>query len=121
MVVVKVWSQVGSQRTQVVVVGVSIEAVVQLKEGFARVDQLSSLPVKAFPFQVMAFQALALWWLAAWIVVVVLVLVVLVAVLVAVGVVELGQEQEMKQCFPRNQMMRSHCWSQFLFWVHLQC
>jgi hypothetical protein len=40
----------------VVVVGVSIEEVAQLGGESVRVDQLSSLPVKAFPFQVMAFQ-----------------------------------------------------------------
>lgn len=27
----------------------------------------------------------------------------------------------MKQCFLHNLMMRSHCWSQFPFWVHPQC
>lgn len=39
--VVKEWSQGGFQRTQVVVVGVSIEAVVQPGEGLKAVDQLS--------------------------------------------------------------------------------
>lgn len=112
VVVVKEWSQVGSQMTPVVVVGVAIEAVVQLKEGFARAGQLSSLPVKAFPFRAMAYQARAPWLFVAWIEVVVLV--------VAVGVVELGQEQGMKRCFPHSQMMRSHCWSLFLLCVHPQ-
>lgn len=39
-----------------VVVGVAIEEVAQLGGESARADQLSSLPVKAFPFQVMASQ-----------------------------------------------------------------
>lgn len=36
-------------------------------------------------------------------------------------VVKFGQQLETKQCSPHSLMMRSHCWSQFLFWVHLQC
>lgn len=67
---VKELSLVGSQTTQVAVVGVSIEAVALLKEGSARVVQLSLLPVKVFPFQVMAFQAQALLLFLPWIVVV---------------------------------------------------
>lgn len=112
VVVEEEWSQVGSQRTPVVVVGVAIEAVVQLKEGFARADQLSSLPVKAFPFQATAYQGQALWLFVAWIEGVVLV--------VAVGVVEWGREQGRKRCFPHSQMTRSHCWSLFLLRVHPQ-
>lgn len=99
------------QRYQVVVVGVSTEEVVQLEGEFEEVDQLSSLPVKVYLFQVMAFQALAL----------VLLLLVVLEDDEAIGVVELDQQLEMKQCFPHNLRMRSHCWSQFLFWGHLQC
>jgi len=106
VLLLKEWSQEEFQRFQVVVVGVSTEEVVQLEVEFEEVDQLSSLPVKAYLFQVMASQALAL---------------VMIVMEEAIGVVELGQQLERKQCFPHNLRMRSHCWSQFLFWVHLQC
>lgn len=106
VLLLKEWSQEEFQRFQVVVVGVSIEEVVQLEEEFEEVDQLSSLPAKAYLFQVMAFQALAL---------------VMIVMEQAIGEVELGQQLERKQCSPHNLRMRSHCWSQFLFWVHLQC
>lgn len=42
-------------------------------------------------------------------------------VLLATGLVELGQELERRQCFLHNLRKKSHCWSQFPFWVHLQC
>lgn len=106
VLLLKEWSQEEFQRFQVVVVGVSTEEVVQLEEEFEEVDQLSSLPAKAYLFQVMAFQALAL---------------VMIVMEQAIGEVELGQQLERKQCSPHNLRMRSHCWSQFLFWVHLQC
>lgn len=59
VVVVKEWSQGESQRTLVVEVGVSIGEVVQPEVESEEVDQLSSLPVKAYLFQVMACQELA--------------------------------------------------------------
>lgn len=85
-VVVKLWLPVGSQRTQVEVVGVSIEAVVLLKEGSVKVDLPSLLPVEDFPFQVMASQTLAQLLVLAVVVVLVVVLkLVVVIVLVVEG------------------------------------
>lgn len=84
---VKEWSLVGSQRTQVVVVGVSIEAVALLREGFVKGGLLSLQPVKASPFQVMASQAVTQLLLLVRTLVLVLVLV----VNFVMAVVELGQ------------------------------
>lgn len=84
---VKEWSLVGSQRTQVVVVGVSIEAVALLREGFVKGGLLSLRPVKASPFQVMASQAVTQLLLLVRTLVLVLVLV----VNFVMAVVELGQ------------------------------
>jgi len=87
----------------VVVVDVSTGEEVRPEGESEEVDRLASLPAKAYPFQVMASRARGL------------------AVEEAIGVVEWAQRPEMKQCSPHNLTMRSHCWSQFLFWVHLQC
>lgn len=84
---VKEWSLVGSQRTQVVGVGVSIEAVALLREGFVKGALLSLQPVKASPFQVMASQAVTQLLLLVRTLVLVLVLV----VNFVMAVVELGQ------------------------------
>lgn len=115
MVVGKELSREEFQRTRVVAVGVSIGEVVRPEGESEEVDRLSSLPAKASLFQVVASQALAL----------VLLLVAQIVVLVlaeATGrMVELGPQLEMRQCFPHNLTTRSHCWSRFLFWVHLQC
>uniref|UniRef100_A0A2P2JF40 Uncharacterized protein n=1 Tax=Rhizophora mucronata TaxID=61149 RepID=A0A2P2JF40_RHIMU len=116
--------RVGYRRSRVVVVGVSTGEAARPEEESARADQLSLLPAKADPFQVEAFQALHLLFLPSWmsaILVLVLLLLLLQLVVAIEMVVELGQLQERKQCFLRNLMTRSHCWSLLLFWVHLQC
>lgn len=82
---VKEWLLVGSQRTQVVAAGVSIEAVALLREGFVKEGLLSLQPVKVSPFQVMASQAETQLLLLAWKLVLVLV------VNFVMVVVELGQ------------------------------
>lgn len=119
VVVVKEWSLVGSQKTQEEVEGVSIEEGVQPGEGSEEVVQLSSQPAKAFPFQVMASHkpspVLPLKWRVQ------LLLQELQLVVLATGSAELGQSLERRLCFLHNLKKRSHCWSQFLFWVHLQC
>lgn len=96
----------GSQTTQEVEVGASIEGVVQPKEGSEVMDQLSLLPVKACLSRAMASQALIPQLGFAEMVV----------------MVELDQLLVRTQCSLHNLMKKTHhCWSQFLFWVHLLC
>lgn len=75
VVVVKEWSQVGSQKTPDAVVGVATEEAVRPAKGSEGVDRLSSLPGEASLFQAMAYRTPIAMLLLAWMVVVAIVVV----------------------------------------------
>ena len=103
VVAVKEWSLVGSQRTRVEAVGVSIGEEVQPGEGSEEVAQLSSQPAKAFPSPVMASHRLVpgppLKWRA----------VQLQLAVLPTGFAEFGPSVERRLCFLRNLKKRTHC------------